>query len=214
MPRKRRPLDRDAGVVRDASLIVVASEDKYAVESYFRRFRTKRVQFVVLPTEDSRSSPKDVMDRLDRYRKTEATEENDQFWVCIDSDHWIEDGHIRNLVDVLRQCRQKGYDVAISHPCIELWLLLHFADYTPAAVDMSVSCNDVIAQLKAVVGGYCKRNCDRLVITTSQVYEAVHRAKALDTSDDDLPDSPTTRVYRIVEVLKNRDSIALAPSPG
>lgn len=212
MPRKRRPLDRDAGVVRDASLIVVASEDKHAVESYFRRFRTKRVQFVVLPTEDGRSSPKDVMDGLDRYKRNEATEENDQFWICIDSDHWIEAGHIHNLVDVLRQCRQKGYGVAISHPCFELWLLLHFADYTLPKVEVSASCNNVMSQLKMVVGGYCKKNCDRLAITVSQVHEAVRRARALDASDDDLPNSPTTRVYRIVEVLKDRESIALAPS--
>ena len=30
MPLRRRPLDRDGGVVRDASLIVIASEDTYA----------------------------------------------------------------------------------------------------------------------------------------------------------------------------------------
>lgn len=41
MPRKKRQRDRDAGVVRDATLVVIASEDKFAVENYFQRFRTK-----------------------------------------------------------------------------------------------------------------------------------------------------------------------------
>ena len=35
MPRKKRPLDRDGGVLRDASLIVIASEDEYIVKDYF-----------------------------------------------------------------------------------------------------------------------------------------------------------------------------------
>ena len=76
MPRKKRPLDRDSGVLRDAKLIVIASEDKYAVQSYFRRFRTKKAQFVVLPTEDCHSSPENVIARLDKYYSTEATEES------------------------------------------------------------------------------------------------------------------------------------------
>jgi hypothetical protein len=50
MPRKRRTLDRDGGTVRDASLVIIASEDKYAVSQYFRMFRTRRVVFKVLET--------------------------------------------------------------------------------------------------------------------------------------------------------------------
>ena len=34
MRRKKRQLDRDAGVVRDATLLEIASEDKYAVSHY------------------------------------------------------------------------------------------------------------------------------------------------------------------------------------
>lgn len=34
MPRKTRPLDRESGVVRDASLVIIASEDTYAVQQF------------------------------------------------------------------------------------------------------------------------------------------------------------------------------------
>lgn len=43
MPLKPRPLDRDNGVVRDASLVIIASEDRYAVKQYFSRFKPRRV---------------------------------------------------------------------------------------------------------------------------------------------------------------------------
>ena len=110
MPRKKRPLDRDAGVLRDASLVVIASEDTYAVKDYFSRFKTRRLQFVVVPTEDGRSAPGAVIARLDEYKNREATEDNDQFWLCIDKDHWAESGHIANLVEVLQHCKHRGED--------------------------------------------------------------------------------------------------------
>ena len=94
MPRKPRPLQRDPEVLRDASLIVIASEDRYAVESYFRRFRPKRVQFIVLPTLDCNSSPGHVLDRLNEFKQEYASESEDQFWLCIDADRWVEPNYI------------------------------------------------------------------------------------------------------------------------
>jgi len=67
MPLKPRKLDRENGIEPDASLIVVASEDTYAVERYFRLFHTTKVQVKVLPTDDGRSSPEAIVQRLDKY---------------------------------------------------------------------------------------------------------------------------------------------------
>ena len=59
------------------------------------------------------------MERLDNFKKTVATEDHDQFWLCIDKDHWANPGqHIANLRQVLQHCKQKGYQVAISNPCL------------------------------------------------------------------------------------------------
>lgn len=207
MPRKKRPLDRDSGVVRDASLVVIACEDKYAVEQYFTRFRTRRVQFVVLPTENGCSSPKDVLSRLDEFKEREATEEGDDFWVCIDTDHWTKSNHIQNLREVLQQCRQKKYDVAISNPCFELWLLLHFDDcskQTPATAAEAVD------SLRRVAKGYQKNQCYRLKIGAKHIELAVKRAKNMDVFPDEiLPAYTVTRVYRLIELLLHRESIEL-----
>jgi predicted 3-demethylubiquinone-9 3-methyltransferase (glyoxalase superfamily) len=51
MPHKKRPLDRDSGVVRDASLLVIACEDTHAVKQYWtkrlRRGREERFGWVM-----------------------------------------------------------------------------------------------------------------------------------------------------------------------
>ncbi|MFM9964360.1 MAG: RloB family protein [Planctomycetaceae bacterium] len=206
MPRKKRPLERDNGVVRDASLVVVASEDTHAVKQYFGRFRPRRVQFRVLGTEDGRSSPPDVMGRLDKFKDEFQIREDDQLWVCFDTDHWVEPGHIQNLAETIRLCKQKGYRLAISQPCFELWLLLHFVDFVPTG---QLNCSEVVTLLRQVVGGYQKSQVHRLPIDSDKVLQAVSRAKAIDTTVEPIPSSPTTRVYLLIEELLAREDITL-----
>ncbi len=207
MPRKKRPLDRDSGVLRDASLVVIACEDKYAVEQYFAKFHTQRVQFVVLPTENGCSSPPDVLSRLNEFKEREATEEGDHFWICIDADHWAKSNHIQNLRIVLQECRRKNYGVAISNPCFELWLLLHFDD---CSTQPPATAAEALASLCRVTPGYQKNRCDRLAIEAEHVRLAVTRAKSMDTSPDEiLPSYPVTRVYRLIELLLCRESMEL-----
>ena len=42
--------NRIGGVHRDATLIVIASEDRYAVKQYFELFKSTQIQFRVLET--------------------------------------------------------------------------------------------------------------------------------------------------------------------
>lgn len=103
--RKKRPLDRKAKLVRDASLVVIASEDRYAVRQYFDFFESTRIQFRVLETQDGKSAPEYVLNRINEYQEEFAIGEGDMFWVVCDCDHWVEPNHIQNLTHVLQQCR-------------------------------------------------------------------------------------------------------------
>ena len=82
--RKPPPLGRAARKERDDRLIIVATEDTYAPEQYFKSLQFDRVRVLILPTQDNNSSPKDVVDRLCNIHKR-ACEQNeyldDEFWV-------------------------------------------------------------------------------------------------------------------------------------
>ena len=65
--RKPRPLKRIDGVHRDATLIVIASEDRYAVKQYFDLFKSTQIQFRVLEKTECNSAPEQVMARLDTF---------------------------------------------------------------------------------------------------------------------------------------------------
>lgn len=212
MPRNRRPLDREGGRVRDASLIVIASEDTYAVKHYLAKFLTKRVQFIVLPTAGGRSSPAAVLERLDQYQRQYEIGEGDEFWVCIDLDHWAQDNHISNLLLVQQRCRQKqGYRLAISHPCFDLWILLHFQDPPSGGFR---DCEDVAKVLRGIIPGYDKKSIEQLPISVEQVEQAIERAKGLPDGESLAPSGPTTQMHLILESLRAKEAIRLTLTEG
>ena len=127
MPKqKSRPFTRKSKF-RDAKSIVIATEGEFTEPVYFEamalddRFRHPRVKVRVLPTISGFSSPKHVIKRLNKISREYNLAEGDELWLVIDKDR-IED---RVLSEVAQQARQKGYHLADSNPCIELWLLLH-----------------------------------------------------------------------------------------
>lgn len=224
MPRKSRPLDRTSGSPRDTSIVVIACEDTHAVKQYFSKFRTRRVQYKILPTVDGDSSPRAVMARLDFYQSEFATEEHDELWICIDADHWIRGQHQREFSQVLQECRSKGYGVAISNPCFEVWLLMHFAEVDDSLIlellgedpsgilraeqRSALRCDKFEARVRQAAGGYSKSNVARLKLTAKQVLQATERARRLDRMSA-VPDCPGTQVYKLIDTLRQRDSIDL-----
>lgn len=204
--RKPRPLQRSDGTKRDATLVVIASEDRYAVKQYFELFHSTRVQFRVLETDNSCSSPSHVMARIEAYMKEFDIGEGDQFWLVCDTDHWVASGHIQNLRDVVRRCKQKGIGVALSNPCFELWLLLHFEDFPKSPVN---NCSDVVELLKQSVGGYDKKKVYNLPITVVHVESAISRAQANCDLSDQIPSTTQTSVHSIIEDFKARGIVTI-----
>ena len=46
--RKKRPIQRIENRTRDTSLVMIASEDRFAVKQYFELFHSTRIQLHVL----------------------------------------------------------------------------------------------------------------------------------------------------------------------
>jgi len=204
--RKKRPLDRSTNIVRDANLIVIASEDKYAVRQYFEFFRSTKIQFKILETDDGRSAPQHVMARLDEYMKEFDFGADDEFWLVCDCDHWISSGHIKNLVRVIQECGQKGIQVALSNPCFELWLLLHFADFPK---NDKLTRAQVEKRIRDAVGAYDKTKVYNLPIDNDLVKLAVKRSANNQPASSEIPDRPQTSVHCIIQHLLDRGIISI-----
>ncbi|MBI5479497.1 MAG: RloB domain-containing protein [Deltaproteobacteria bacterium] len=176
---------------RDAALFFVATEGAKDEPAYFRGLKDRRVisrsrvRVVVIPSEDGKSAPKHVLDNLERevYACTRAPQ--DQHWLVFDRDRWPD----AQLHEAVERARGRHYDVAVSNPGFELWLLLHFRDV------------EADAPLRA---DQCRRDTHEALsgIGREQVEAAISRSSALDTDPRaPWPANPGTRVYRLVEQL-------------
>lgn len=120
-PRTRR------SATRDARLIIIAAEGTKTEKRYFEdlaaypRYRNPKVHVEVLERESNASSPSHVIRMLDDFKATYRLNQYDELWLVIDVDRWPTD----QLSAIAAQCQQKTYQLAVSNPCFELWLLLH-----------------------------------------------------------------------------------------
>jgi len=193
--RKKRPLSRVNGTLRDACLIIIATEGKETENQYFEIFHSTRVQIKIMPTDNGKSSPNHVFERLNEYKKEFELGPSDQLWLMVDTDRWP----VRSLSEIAAESHRKSFQMAVSNPCFELWLYLHCADIGPGQV--FIRCDDVEQELRIILGGYNSSNIN-IDSFFPHIREAARRARVLDTNPQERwPSNTGTHVYRVVEEI-------------
>ncbi len=211
--KKKRPLSREEKTYADDRLIIVACEDRYAPAQYFDLLPNQRIKVKTLATEDGRSNPQAIFDRLTAYKDEFDLHEFDQLWLALDTDHWASGNHKKTLANVLKVCQQQGIRVAMSNPCFDLWLLLHQTDI--GQEEALASAADVAQRFREARNEFNKRRLDPTHYTASSIVEAVKRAMRLDVAPEDwFPEAPCTRIYLIVEQAVEKDFIRLDNMEG
>jgi hypothetical protein len=200
--RKPVSIGRAERTQRDDRVFLVATEDTYAPEQYFANLGLARVKVMILPTPQGSglSAPEHVVARLKEafQRVREDVQVGDEFWVFLDTDHYFGPGHRAGTLQAMQTARQAGFEVAVSNPCFELWLLLHHEEVAPAT--KFANCGEVEARLRAVLGDYDKTSLKAGRFPLPLVSQAVARAHSLDGTPDALwPAATGTRIYRLLE---------------
>jgi hypothetical protein len=193
--RKKRPLARDKESFRDDRLFIVACDDSYAPEQYFRFFRISRVQVHVVPTIDGTSSAPYVLNRLLAIDHIQ----DDERWLLLDVDHCLQATHTRTFLNALRRAKSLGVKVALSKPSFELWLLLHHIE--PSEVAALADAHEVEARLRLVLGSYNKTRLNETDFPLSSVAKAHARARTLDANTSEIPTTNSSRVYKLWEAI-------------
>ena len=184
---------------RDARLIVIDSEGKDTERIYFKalakEYTNPRVHVHILErseAEQNNSSPEHVLKQLNDYKEQYALEADDELWLVVDKDRWTE----AMLSRVATECAQDDYmHMALSNPCIELWLLLHLVDVTSLTSEeqqqwlenrrKSKSADPYLkVRLRQEMGSYHEAAYDAQMLI-AHVEEAIERAKTLDKNPAD-----------------------------
>lgn len=204
---------------RDARLIVIASEGKDTERIYFKalakEYTNPRVHVHILERsedEQNSSSPEHVLKQLNDYKGHYELESDDELWLVVDRDRWTE----AMLSRVATECAQNNFmHVALSNPCIELWLLLHLVDATLLTSEEEQLWMDnrrksknadpyLKVRLRQEMGSYHESSYDAKMLI-EHVDVAIARAEALDKNPADRwPQTLGTRAYLLAESVMNR----------
>lgn len=110
----------------------------------------------------------------------------DERWLVLDVDRW------HNLNEVLADAEQRGWRFAISNPCFEVWLQLHFAD--SAQGPSSQECKTRWRQLR-------NEHPEEWPFERAHIEAACARAAGHSTAEGWIPPPPGTTVHRLVGAL-------------
>lgn len=200
MIRKRKSLPRRDQPLRDTRKFVVACDDTYAPRQYFELLANSRVEIQVLPAHPGEDH-QHAIQRLREFKRQPGWGEDDELWVVLDVDHLTEGNHIKGFLRSLREASDLGARVALSRPCVELWLLLHGMQKIDfASVER---CRDLTELLRNAFGAYDKTALQAAHYPEEAIARACLAAAARDREvrGGDIPEAATTRVYELLKSI-------------
>lgn len=194
MGRKNRSYKKGAPH-RDARLFVIVAEGERE-DAYFSWFNEKnqRIQVSIIPREKDKSAPNFFLERIEKFIKDGgwSPADDDVLWCVLDVDRWS-----REEIEGLRTiCEQhENWNLAISNPCFEVWLLYHNAQNLP---DTGENCARLKQRLHEQLspGGYKLENIAPLVQTA-----ATNARNADGNPQGHFPNRMNTKLYLLAEQM-------------
>lgn len=179
-PRNREPRGR---------LLIVCGSDK-TEEQYLRGVRDRSGNRAVDVTMVNR--PKDPLDVVSYAAKylTNSKQDFDEVWCVFDVDDF-------DTGPACAFAAAESFEVAVSNPCFEFWLLLHHEDHRGHLN----ACSGALARLKRHLPNYDKTRL-RFSDFADGVVVAGERAKKIEESGDTPRANPSSDVWRLVRTIE------------
>lgn len=184
---------RSYGNIPYRQLFLIFPEGKLTESLYFGMFSSRKFTVKVF-SNNRKSDPIHILQKAIDYVRKYGIKTDDQVWLVIDRDIWPEE----QLTTVCTTCREQGFDLAVSNPCFEYWLLLHFDNG-----DGIVTGSNCLQKLKRYLPHFQKGHVE-IGKLKSGVQDAIARAQQKDRPPTpDWPRATGSTVYRLVEKLKD-----------
>lgn len=187
---------------RQIRQILVFVEGKRTEDGYFKFWWRRNRDKVIVHVDERNGTPMTLVEHAVTQKKHEEREErrergkaHDEVWCVFDVDT-----HPK-MEEAVELAHRHDIKVAVSNPCFELWLVLHYQDQTASIDGHSIQ---KLARSHLKCGKALSPQA--LEVLASRHGEAVKRAKTLDKKhegDDNPPRSnPSSEVWKLVERIK------------
>lgn len=195
MANKRRKFRRPKPYLSYRKLFLIATEGAKTEPIYFGIFNSPQatIHVKLLPAKKHDTSPPQVLKRAQAFVKEKGLGKKDEVWLVIDRDQWTE----KQLEKAYLACKTVAYNLAVSNPKFEYWLLLHFED--GKGVSGSRDCTErLIRHLPNFEKGHFE-----IEKVQTGISDAIRRAEEKDRPPcEDWPRGNGSTVYRLVKRLR------------
>ena len=201
--RERRPGRRPAFRDPKPTILIVCEGEKTEPEYFYGFASACRNTRVTIKVAREHGVPKTLVGIAKQYKEeagAKAAQEKDDnlvydsVWCVFDIDEHLHVGEAKEMA------RDNGIDLAISNPCFELWLLLHFRECPGMQSHTKVQ-----KMLTAHVPKYDKHV--EYATYAAGYPQAVIRATRMDQSSEEARDpnrNPRTGVYKLTELIRTK----------
>ena len=179
-------------------MVLLSLEDEHSSRLYFAAIaRQERARISIVFARHIGSDPGSVVEAARREYDPDSI---DEVWCLFDTEGPQHPTRRSQAQAAVSRARDLGFRCALSNPCFEYWLLLHFANSTTMYQD----CTAVLHDLRRHIDDYDKgdRCFDQL---EGGILEAIQRARRNFTTrcvDVGVIDcNPSTQVYQLMERL-------------
>ena len=136
----------------------------------------------------------------------------DIYWIVIDRE--TQESKIRNLEKALEICRDENYNVALSNPNFEFWLLLHLEDIKQYNIEDLSKNKKPSKKAKRFIekelsqrleGGYSKKsnNFNTDIITIENIKLALEQERLFANSIEEIKNNLGSNIGRLIEEILN-----------
>ncbi len=148
------------------------------------------------PEADNLSTPRQTLDRIHKFWRDYDLEEGDQVWAVLDVDQFFNSFNREDTLATIQEARSLRYQVAISNPCFEVWMLMH----TNEVLESWPSCDELVAHLRKKWGRYGKKKLD-MNFLRPLIRDAIQRSGRSANAVQTPPPNPGTQVHFLLEAL-------------
>ncbi len=144
-------------------------------------------------------SPSQIVEHT-RRRLAHHDDEYDEVWCVVDVDQFPD------VPEATAAAGASGIQLAVSNPCFELWLLLHFED-PPERCD---GYPEAVRRLRRHLPRYDKQALNFADFAPG-IQAAISRGERLHAERETAPHRPHSAVWRLVQRIVDSDNAAGAP---
>jgi len=197
-------------------IIIISCEGSNTEPEYFKAIKEKLSKYIsalikieVIPKSAGASEPKDIVCNLDEFLHTEYDykyEYDDELWVVWDREKV--QARKKHILEILPECKRKNYNIAMTNPLFEFWLLLHVDDISNYDKEiLFVNDWDTPSKNRRYIDkvlsnildkGYNKKNFNRDIVTKSNIDKALVQEKIFETEIEKIIDTLGSNIGDIV----------------